>query len=44
MVQVEEKLGKGFWGSMGTKMAKSVVTDSKIAAKVAAQLNEKVKR
>jgi hypothetical protein len=29
--QVEGKLGKGFWSTQATKMAKSVVTNSKVA-------------
>ena len=40
--QVKEKLGKGFWGKTATSMAKKVVNESKIAAKVSDQLVEKI--
>ena len=40
--QVQGKLGSGFWGKAASAMAKKVVTESKIATKVAAQLVEKI--
>lgn len=40
--QVGAKLGKGFWSNQASKLAKQVVNESKIAAKVATQLSEKI--
>lgn len=40
--QVEGKLGKGFWGKQATKLAKGVVTNSKVAEKLASQLVDKI--
>ncbi|CAK0837391.1 unnamed protein product, partial [Prorocentrum cordatum] len=40
--QVQGKLGSGFFGKAASTMAKKVVTESKIATKVAAQLVEKI--
>ena len=40
--QVQGKLGAGFWGKAASSMAKKLVTESKIATKVAAQLAEKI--
>jgi hypothetical protein len=39
---VQEKLGSGFWTSAATALARSVVTESKVAAKVAAELATKI--
>lgn len=40
--KLDVKLGKGFWSNQASKLAKQVVSESKVAAKVAAQLSEKV--
>jgi hypothetical protein len=40
--KLDAKLGKGFWSNQASKLAKKVVSESTVAAKVAAQLSEKV--
>jgi len=40
--KVKDKLGSGFWGGAATVLAKSVVTESKVASKVASELTGKV--
>lgn len=40
--KLDSKLGKGFWSTQASKLAKQVVSESKVAAKVAAELSQKV--